>query len=69
MVDIPGNDKVRKKFFDAYKNNAKYDLNDFKNIAKFNVINFYIRALIFVIDSTSLQKDLKDVALYIYSFI
>jgi len=23
LVDIPGNDKVRRKFFDAYKKNAK----------------------------------------------
>ena len=23
LVDIPGNDKVRKKFFDTYKKNAK----------------------------------------------
>lgn len=46
LVDIPGNDKVRRKFLDTYKKNAK--------------------ALIFVVDSSTLQKDLKDVALYIY---
>lgn len=46
LVDIPGNDKIRKKFLDTYKKNAK--------------------ALVFVVDSTTLQKDLKDVALYLY---
>lgn len=46
LVDIPGNDKVRKKFFDMYKKNAG--------------------ALVFVVDSSTLQKDLKDFALYMY---
>lgn len=46
FVDIPGNDKVRKKFFDMHKKNAA--------------------ALVFVVDSSTLQRDLKDFALYMY---
>lgn len=49
LVDIPGNDKVRRKFLDTYKKNAK--------------------ALIFVVDSSTLQKDLKDVATYLYDIL
>lgn len=42
LVDIPGHERVRNKFFDQYKKTA--------------------RVLVFMIDSSTLQKDVRDVA-------
>lgn len=42
VVDIPGNERLRGRFFDQYKNTAK--------------------AIIYVIDSVAVQKDVRDVA-------
>lgn len=42
VVDIPGHERVRSKFFDQYKNIA--------------------RGVVFVIDSTTVQKEIRDVA-------
>lgn len=42
VVDIPGNERLRGRFFDQYKNTAK--------------------AIIYVIDSVAVQKDIRDVA-------
>lgn len=42
VVDIPGNERLRGRFFDQFKANAK--------------------AIVFVIDSVALQKDIRDVA-------
>lgn len=47
VVDIPGHERLRGKFFDMFKNTAK--------------------GLVFVIDSGSIQKDVKDVAEYLYN--
>lgn len=42
MIDIPGHERLRMKFWDQYKSSA--------------------RALIFVVDGLTFQKDLRDVA-------
>lgn len=42
IVDIPGQERLRNKFFDQYKNSAK--------------------AIIYVVDSVTIQKDIRDVA-------
>lgn len=42
IVDIPGNERLRGRFFDQYKNTAK--------------------AIVYVIDSVAVQKDVRDVA-------
>lgn len=42
LVDIPGHERVRSKFFDQYKKSA--------------------RILVFLVDSSTLQKDVRDVA-------
>jgi signal recognition particle receptor subunit beta len=42
MIDIPGHERVRGKFFDQYKSNA--------------------RGIFFMVDASSLQKDIRDVA-------
>lgn len=42
VVDIPGHERVRGKFFDQYKSSAK--------------------GVVFVVDSVTLPKDVKDVA-------
>lgn len=42
MVDVPGNERLRGKFFDEYKNIAK--------------------AIVYMIDSVTVQKDIRDVA-------
>lgn len=42
VVDIPGHERVRQKFFDDYKSICK--------------------AVMFVIDSVTLQKEIRDVA-------
>lgn len=42
IVDIPGHERLRIRFFDQYKSNAK--------------------GIIFVIDGTTIQKNIRDVA-------
>lgn len=42
VIDIPGNERLRGRFFDQYKNTAK--------------------AIVYVIDSVTVQKDIRDVA-------
>lgn len=42
VVDIPGNERLRRQFFDQYKNTAK--------------------AIAYVVDSVTIQKDVRDVA-------
>lgn len=42
LVDIPGHERLRGKFFDQYKNLTK--------------------AVIFVVDSVTVQKEIRDVA-------
>merc|ERR1712055_1287975 len=49
ILDLPGHERLRGKYFD-----------DFKPIA---------RAIIFVIDSVSIQKDLRDVADFLYNIL
>ncbi|CAF0731829.1 unnamed protein product [Brachionus calyciflorus] len=49
LVDIPGQDKVRRKYFSLYKRSAK--------------------AIAFVIDSLSFQKECKDVAQFMYEVL
>jgi signal recognition particle receptor subunit beta len=44
LVDVPGHERVRQRFFDTYKNAAK--------------------GIVFVLDSFSLNKDIRDVAEY-----
>nr|QBH73249.1 putative ARL3 [Orthoderella ornata] len=46
VVDIPGHERLRGKFFDNYKQTA--------------------RGIIYVIDSVTFQKDIRDVAEYLY---
>lgn len=45
LIDIPGHERVRQRFFDSYKNTA--------------------RGIVFVLDSFSLNKDIRDVAEYV----
>ncbi|XP_055910077.1 signal recognition particle receptor subunit beta [Eupeodes corollae] len=49
LIDIPGHERVRDKFFDQYKNTAK--------------------GVIFVVDSVNIQKDVRDVADYLYTLL
>ncbi|KAJ8682824.1 hypothetical protein QAD02_018616 [Eretmocerus hayati] len=49
IVDIPGHERLRYKYFDKYKNSTK--------------------GLVFVIDSSSIQKDIRDVAEYLYTLL
>lgn len=49
IVDIPGHERLRYKFFDKYKSSA--------------------RALVYVIDAVTLQKDIRDVAEFLYSLL
>lgn len=44
LVDVPGHERVRQRFFDTYKTTA--------------------RGIVFVLDSFSLNKDIRDVAEY-----
>ncbi|XP_014205220.1 signal recognition particle receptor subunit beta isoform X2 [Copidosoma floridanum] len=46
IVDIPGHERLRYKYFDKYKGSAK--------------------GLVFVIDSSSIHKDIRDAAEYLY---
>uniref|UniRef100_A0A182LTQ2 Signal recognition particle receptor subunit beta n=1 Tax=Anopheles culicifacies TaxID=139723 RepID=A0A182LTQ2_9DIPT len=49
MVDVPGHERLRGKFFDEYKNVAK--------------------AIVFMIDSVTVQKDIRDVADFLYTIL
>nr|CAG4643462.1 EOG090X0C7N [Ilyocryptus agilis] len=49
IVDIPGHERVRQRFFDAHKGSA--------------------RGVVFVIDSLSITKDIRDVAEYLYTIL
>lgn len=42
LVDLPGQERLRNKFFDQYKSSAK--------------------AIIYVVDSVTIQKEIRDVA-------
>ncbi|KAF4524844.1 hypothetical protein B566_EDAN014695 [Ephemera danica] len=49
LIDIPGHERVRAKFFDHYKNTA--------------------RGIVYVVDSVTLQKDIRDVAEFLYNLL
>ncbi|OXU27447.1 hypothetical protein TSAR_002486, partial [Trichomalopsis sarcophagae] len=49
IVDIPGHERLRYKYFDKYKNSAK--------------------GLVFIIDSSTIQKDIRDAAEYLYTLL
>ncbi|XP_064459268.1 signal recognition particle receptor subunit beta-like [Ornithodoros turicata] len=49
LVDLPGNNRIRAKFFDNFKSLA--------------------RAVIFVVDSSSFSRDVRDVAELLYSLL
>lgn len=49
LVDVPGHERLRGKFFDQYKNLAK--------------------AVVYVIDSVTVQKDIRDVADFLYTIL
>lgn len=49
VIDIPGNERLRAKFFGKYKNSAK--------------------GIVYVVDSVTLQKDIKDAADYLYTLL
>ncbi|XP_026734263.1 signal recognition particle receptor subunit beta [Trichoplusia ni] len=49
IVDLPGQERLRNKFFDQYKGSAK--------------------AIVFVIDSVTIQKEIRDVAEYLYTVL
>ncbi|XP_015605074.1 signal recognition particle receptor subunit beta [Cephus cinctus] len=49
IVDIPGHERLRYKFFDKYKSSA--------------------RGLVYVIDSVTFQKDIRDVAELLYTLL
>uniref|UniRef100_A0A182PHS7 Signal recognition particle receptor subunit beta n=1 Tax=Anopheles epiroticus TaxID=199890 RepID=A0A182PHS7_9DIPT len=49
IVDVPGHERLRGKFFDEYKNIAK--------------------AIVYMIDSVTVQKDIRDVADFLYTIL
>ncbi|XP_012528585.1 signal recognition particle receptor subunit beta [Monomorium pharaonis] len=49
LVDIPGDERLRNKYFDKYKSSVK--------------------GLVYVIDSVTIQKEIKDVAEYLYNLL
>ncbi|KAI5644243.1 signal recognition particle receptor beta subunit domain-containing protein [Phthorimaea operculella] len=49
IVDLPGQERLRNKFFDQYKGQAK--------------------GLIYVVDSVTIQKEIRDVAEYLYTVL
>ncbi|CAH2048526.1 unnamed protein product, partial [Iphiclides podalirius] len=49
IVDLPGQERLRNKFFDQYKNSAK--------------------AIVYVVDSVTIQKEIRDVAEYLYTIL
>lgn len=46
VIDIPGHERLRSRFFDQYKNSAK--------------------GIVFMVDSITVQKDIRDVAEYVF---
>lgn len=49
VIDVPGHERVRQRFFDTYKSTA--------------------RGIVFVLDSFGLNKDIRDVAEYLYTVL
>ncbi|XP_045498459.1 signal recognition particle receptor subunit beta [Colias croceus] len=49
LVDLPGQERLRNKFFDQFKNSAK--------------------AIVYVVDSVTIQKEIRDVAEYLYTIL
>lgn len=49
IVDLPGQERLRNKFFDQYKNSAK--------------------AIVYVVDAVTIQKEIRDVAEYLYTIL
>lgn len=49
IVDIPGHERLRSRFFDQYKAIA--------------------RGVVFVVDSVTIQKDVRDAAEYLYNIL
>ncbi|EZA52398.1 hypothetical protein DMN91_012475 [Ooceraea biroi] len=49
IVDIPGDERLRSKYFDKHKTSAK--------------------GLVYVIDSVTIQKEIRDVAEYLYNLL
>ncbi|XP_063536069.1 signal recognition particle receptor subunit beta [Cydia strobilella] len=49
LVDLPGQERLRNKFFDQYKSSAK--------------------GIVYVIDSETVQKEIRDVAEYLYTIL
>lgn len=49
LVDVPGNERLRGKFFDQYKKLAK--------------------AVVYLVDSVTVQKDIRDVADFLYTIL
>lgn len=49
IIDIPGHERVRYKFFDEYKLTA--------------------RGIVFIVDSVTIMKDVKDAAEFLYSIL
>lgn len=49
VVDVPGHERLRGKFFDQYKHLAK--------------------AVVFLVDSVTVQKDIRDVADFLYTIL
>uniref|UniRef100_A0A2M3ZL65 Signal recognition particle receptor subunit beta n=1 Tax=Anopheles braziliensis TaxID=58242 RepID=A0A2M3ZL65_9DIPT len=49
VVDVPGHERLRGKFFDQYKTSAK--------------------AIVYMIDSATVQKDIRDVADFLYTIL
>ncbi|KAJ8721984.1 hypothetical protein PYW08_004386 [Mythimna loreyi] len=49
LVDMPGQERLRNRYFDQYKNSAK--------------------GIVYVIDSVTIQKEIRDVAEYLYTVL
>lgn len=49
VIDIPGHERLRMKYFDQHKGNAK--------------------GLVFLVDAVTFQKEIRDVAEYLYSIL
>ncbi|XP_026327500.1 signal recognition particle receptor subunit beta [Hyposmocoma kahamanoa] len=49
IVDLPGQERLRNKFYDQYKASAK--------------------AIVYVVDSVTIQKEIRDVAEYLYTIL
>ncbi|XP_041979436.1 signal recognition particle receptor subunit beta [Aricia agestis] len=49
IVDLPGQERLRNKFFDQYKSSAK--------------------GIVYVVDSVTIQKEIRDVAEYLYTIL